>query len=224
MDLSRYERLLNAKSKGVGMSNSTIDIVNATFDSNPAYEKVSYNNEEVDAIYKLHKYLSHTVYLTFRPNFQINKGDYVEFKSKQYIVNDFVQNEIYPKAEILFCNNTLRWRDSFGTDFEFPIFITGNSLVLDDAKYSNNNRYVLRSDSNLHLKIQYNEITSKIVPTQRFVINNKIYDATTISDTEVYEGKGFLEISLTSTAKSTTDNVDNSGIADNSGNSGWGEW
>lgn len=224
MDLSRYERLLNARSKGEGMNKSTTDIVNATFESNPAYEKVVCNNEEVDSIYKLHKNLSHIVYLTFRPNFQINKGDYVEFKSKHYIVNDFVQNEIYPKAEILFCNNTLRWRDSFGTDFEFPIFITGDTLVLDDAKYSNNNRFVLRSDSNLNLKIQYNDITSKITPTQRFIINNKVYDVTTISDIGVYEGKGFLEITLTSTAKSTTDNVDNSGVADNSGNSGWGEW
>ena len=175
LDLTAYKRMLNAESKGESMRNSTAEIANAKFDSNPAYVKVLYNGEEVECLYRHHKYLSQTIYLTFRPFFIVNKGDYVEFKGKTYIVTDFIQNEIYPKAEITFCNNTLRWKDNFENIFEFPCFISGNSLVLDDAKYSNTNRYVLRSDADIHVQVQYNEYTKTIFPTQRFIINKKVY-------------------------------------------------
>lgn len=223
MDISRYERRLNATSKGEAFENSTVDLINATFDGNPSYTKVLYKGEETDALYRLHKYMSNTVYLTFRPYTEILIGDYVEFNGKTYFVREITPNEIYPKAEILYCNNTLRWKDSFGSIFEFPCAISGNTLVLDDAKYSNNNRFVLRSDSTLYVKVPYNDSTKLIYPTQRFVINNKVFDVTTINDLDVVDGKGYLELALTSTAKSSTDDLENN-IADSSGDSGWGEW
>lgn len=223
LDLTGYALRINAKTTGEAFVNGTVELVNSTFESNPSYEKILYNQSESDCLYRLHKYQSNIMYITLRPLTEVNKGDYVEFRGKTYLVDDFTPNDIYPKAEIIHCNNTLRWKDAFGSTFEFPCVLSGNTLVLDDAKYSNSNRFVLRSDSTINAKIAYNDSTKNIYPTQRFIINNKVFDVTTINDLEVVDGKGFLELSLTSTAKSNTDDLDNS-IADDSGDSGWSGW
>lgn len=223
MDLSGYERRLNGSSIGEGFINDTIDIVNSLFDTNPAYRTCIYNNEEVECLFRLHKYQSNIIYLTFRPLFEVVKGDYVEFDNNTYFVREVVKNEIYPKAEILLCNNTLRWKDAFGQLFEFPCAVTGNTLVLDDAKYSNNNRFVLRADSTIYAKIPYNDYTKTIFPTQRFVLNGKVYDVTSINDIEVLNEKGYLELGLTATAKTESDDLVNN-IANEQENSGWSGW
>lgn len=221
MDLSQYEsRLGGATTLAEGFLNTTATVANENFSKPMSYRKVLIDSVEADCQFKRGK-KSNAVTITLRPYTKVFKGMYVFFEGKNYLVKDFTPNEIFPKCEIEMCNNTLRWRDDFGLK-EYWCVVKGDSFEVDDDKS------IIISDSELTVTVPYNDDTSSILPDQRFVFGKFAYSVSSVnslSDTILVDGKivGLMTLRLASSETTDTDDTD-TGVADDKGNSGWGDW
>ncbi|TVX86074.1 hypothetical protein [Paenibacillus agilis] len=218
MDLTLYQKMIGANNSNMTQAyiNDSISHVNDMFSKSPSYRKVVIDGVDSDCIINRKK--SHQMDLLLRPNFTIDKGSYVVLGLNTFIVMDFIENEIYPKANVNLCNRSLRWKDSQGEIKEYKCFVTGTTYEEDDAKI------VYNSDGELTVQVQFNDDTKAIKPQMRFIFDESVYEVTSIDTaSKVYNGKGFMKLILKFTNTTDTDDKDNQ-IADSSGNSGWGGW
>lgn len=221
MDLSLYELSLGADSIPNGLINSSIMHVNEIFDKSPSFKKVSINNVEVDVLLN-HTKKSNELGVLFRPQYLLDSGSYLEFNTHTYILTEFIANEIYPKGKLELCNSTLKWNDESGKLNEYKCIIKGNSYDEDDITGSN--KTVIDSESEIKISVQYNEDTKKIKAKQRFIFDGNAYEVNTIDTiSRTYLGVGIIDIGVKYTSLTSTDDTDND-VANEDGNSGWGEW
>jgi hypothetical protein len=217
MDLTLYEKRLNATSVSEAYKLDTINYINDIFAESPSYKQVLVDGVQKDCIIS-HTDNSNELELLFRPQEILNKGMYVEIDADTYMITDFIPNEIYPKAQVELCNSSLKWRDSSGNLFEYKCIVKG-TVYKDEI-----NKQIFTSDSELTVLVQYNNDTKNIKPNQRFIFNEMAFDVQSIDTiTNVYNGVGYIKLVVKFTSISQSDDLVN-GVADDSGNSGWGAW
>lgn len=217
MDLTLYQKMIGATNKSItdGYINDTITHVNEMFSSSPSYREVLVNGILSDCLISRKK--SNKIDLLFRPRVIVDKGAYVTIGKDTFIILDCIDNEIYPKAYVELCNRSLRWKDDLGEIKDYKCLAKGTSYEEDDR------RIVYNSDGELVVKVQYNDDTKTIKPQMRFIFDEKTYEVSTIALTDVYDGTGVLELIMKFSNATETDDKENQ-VADDSGNSGWGEW
>ncbi|MGG4105152.1 hypothetical protein AAXB25_14645 [Paenibacillus lautus] len=218
MDLTLYQKMIGANNSNITQAyiNDTILHVNDMFSKSPSYRQVLIDGVEADCIINRKK--SHQMDLLLRPNSLIDAGAYVELNQNTFIVLDFIDNEVYPKANVSLCNRSLRWKD--GSEIkEYKCSVKGTTYEEND-----DTQIIYNSDGKLTVHVQYNNDTKTIKPQMRFVFDESVYEVYSIDSTSsVYDGKGVLKLVLKFTNTTDTDDKDNQ-IADDSGNSGWGDW
>lgn len=223
MDLTAYERIINGSTKSESDINNSVEIYNSEFSEYPFYREILIDGVDGECIFKTTK-KSTEMKLYFRPYTSITKGMYILLEGDMYMVTEFVSNGIYPKAEIELCNNTLRWRDTLGTLHEYDCIISGSGYEFDEPTRQNHKIIMQMSKSELNIMVKYDENTKAISPKTRFIFGGYAYDVLEIdSMTNVYKEQGFITLGVTATELTDTDDT-NTGIADDSGNSGWGDW
>lgn len=220
MDLSLYHKMIGANNSNVTQAyiNDSAVHVNQMFNSSPSYRKILINGEESDGIIRRNKF--NQVNFLLRPFQTVDIGSYVEAKGRTYIVQDFIENEIYPKAKTSLCNRFLRWKDDQGNIQEFKCAIQGTTYEEDEGE---NKKIIHNSDGELTVQVQYNMYTKMIKPQMRFIFDGTVYEVSSIDLTNVYEDKGVLKLVLGFTNTADTDDKEKQ-VADDSGNSGWGAW
>lgn len=219
MDLSLYQKMIGANNTSLSQAyiNDTIIHVNEIFDKSPSFKTILVNHTPMDCIVS-HTKKSTILDLLFRPKSVLTKGMYANFESDVYLVTEFVPNEIYPKANLELCNSVLKWKDETGTIKEYKC------VVKRDTYNEKEDRQVYTSDSELLAMVQYNDDTKQIKPTQRFMFGSSAFEVVQIDAvTNVYNGNGYIKFGLKFTSTSATDDKENQ-VADDSGNSGWGDW
>jgi hypothetical protein len=222
MDLTLYEKRLGATSVSEAYKNDTINHINDIFSKSPTFKQVLVDGFAKDGIIS-HKEQSTELELLFRPQETINKGAYVEIDSDTYMIIDFIPNEIYPKAQLELCNSTLKWKDSMGNLKEYKCIVKGNVYEVKENERTNN-KYLITSDSELVVLVQYNDDTKTIKPNHRFIFGDVAFDVKSIDTlTNVYNEKGFIKLVVKFTNLTDTDDIIND-VADDSGNSGWSGW
>lgn len=219
MNISLYEKELGASTIPEALTNGSIAYVNGIFDKSPSYKKVFVDGLETEV------WLNHTkkyneLGVLFRPLTIFNRGSYVESNQDVYMLTEFIQNEIYPKGKLELCNSNLKWKDESQVLQDYKCIVKGS--FYDEEEVAEN--LIIGSKAELKIIVQYNDNTKKIIPKQRFVFEGNAYEVATIdSISKVYLDSGLIElgvnfVSLTSTDDTTDD------VADESGNSGWGDW
>lgn len=218
MDLTLYQKMIGANNSNITQAyiNDTIVHVNDMFSKSPSYRQAKIDGIDSDCIISRKK--SKQMDLLLRPSTIVSEGSYVDFKEDTFIVLDFVDNEIYPKASISLCNRILKWKLSNGDIKEYKCFVKGATYEEDKMKT------VYTSNGELIVYVQYNDDTKTIKPQTRFIFDESVYEVASIDNvSNVYNGKGVLKLGMTFTNTTSTDDKDNQ-IADSSGNSGWGGW
>lgn len=221
MDLALYQKMIGSnKNITQAYINDTIHHVNDSFTKSPSFRVAKQGVDEVDCIINRRK--SKKIEFLFRPSTKIEIGSYLTIEDDCYLVDDAVDNEIYPKAFGMLCNRTLKWKNSSGEVLKYMCSISGSNYEEDTTKTTAKSMY--NSDGELTIKVQYNNNTKYIRPQMRFVLDDMVYEVKSINSiSNTYNGSGVLVLTMKFTNTSQTDDKDNQ-IADNSGNSGWGEW
>ncbi len=216
MDLYNYRRKLEKSTAMQSMADSTKEIINHTFHESPNYTELFLNGVKYDARLSVEENENRKTVL-FRPNTKVYKGDVIEANDKHYLVNNTYDNDIYPTANVDFCNEWLRWTDNNGQLISYPCVVKGKTFDLD------NNAFVIVSDTRIEISTPYNEFTKNISMLQRFILNGKPYRIEGIDAlTDVAFGKGIIHMQgIQALTEAEDDFVEE--VADNQG-SGWGDW
>lgn len=224
MDLSKYTNLLGVNSLSEAFINDTADIIDTNFHYNPSYKRIKIDGEDKDCTVG-HTKKSTDLTIFLRPYEKPNKGMYIELEERTYIAIDYTPNIVYPKVQIRLCNNVLKWVNEEGVLKEYKCIVEGLSLeVSEGSGNKDNQRLVLTSSAELNVVVQYNDDTKNIDIGQRFIFDGNAYTVNAIDKlSNVENGKGIIIFTIKSTGKTDTDNV-NDGVADDTGNSGWGGW
>lgn len=224
MDLSRYTKLLGTSSLSEAFINDTADIINMNFHDNPSYKRIKIDGKDSDCTVG-HTKKSTDLTIFLRPYEKPNKGMYIELEEKTYIAIDYTPNIVYPKVQIRLCNNVLKWVNEEGILKEYKCIVEGLNLEVSEGLGNRDNqRLVLTSSAELNVVVQYNDDTKNIDIGQRFIFDGNAYTVNAIDKlSNVENGKGIIILTIKSTGKTDTDNV-NDGVADDTGNSGWGGW
>lgn len=218
MDLTLYSKMIGANNSNITQAyiNDTILHVNDMFAKSPSFQVMDFDGVDTDTIISHKK--SNVLDILLRPQSVLNKGIYASFEGDTYLITEFVKNEIYPKATVELCNASIKWKHSDNVH-EFKCIVKGNTYEKDDG-----NSFVITSEGEISILVQYNADTKTIKPNQRFIFGNSAYEVISIDEvTSVYNGKGVLKLGVKYTSATDTDDKTNQ-IADSSGNSGWGEW
>lgn len=218
MDLYKYRRRLANDTAMDAMLDHTKAIVDNTFHEAPNFKEVFLNGIKLEARIDTEND-NNQLSILFRPNTQIYKGDIIEIDSKHWLVNNTLDDSIYPTAYVDLCNEWLRWIDENGTSLVYPAVINNKTYGLNQDE----NEYIIFGENILIIKVQYNNDTKKIKPLTRFIINDLPYEIQGIDAiSNVNVGKGFMELKAEQTLLEVTDDLETD-VANNEG-SGWGEW
>lgn len=148
--------------------------------------------------------------LLYRPDTQINIGEYVTIGFDMWLTMDFENSKITPKSTIKIADRVLRWKDGKNVIEEPCVLQTVQYEEMRDGKY------FYTPKGNILIHTQYNANTIKLIDNQRFIFGSNVYKIGGIDDfTNVKDGKGYLSINLEKTDKLQGDNFV-IGVADNS--------
>lgn len=93
-----------ANSNEAKLNNSKITF-NEQFTSSPSYIIVKVNSIDTDSIVNAESKYDEKL-ISFRPDTSVNIGSVIEYKSQNYLLLSFFDNEIFPKGKIKLCNST----------------------------------------------------------------------------------------------------------------------
>lgn len=205
--MDRYIQRLS--SKGVNSTDSSINkskrIVNDKFYTSPSFVVVKLNGINTDSIVNEDTTYSEKM-IIFRPDTLVDIGSVVEYKGKKYLVMSFVDNEIYPKGELKFCNSTYSLpgtitRTQTGTnEFDEPIYsetvgtptllpcIAETTILSDDT-----NEAINLPEGNILVTISYTE-HADLVEGKEFTMYGTTYQIIGIDYTKSVGEVGLLVI------------------------------
>lgn len=188
--LNTYKKriMLNGSTELETITNDSKDFINSEFKNDPSYKlailkKNDFEEHEVDIrVVNVDNFTSKKrIYL--RPDFKINKGDYIVYDSKTVLVEEIEENLLSPYAKVTICNQTLNCKGQLN-----PI-----PCVVDYTVHGTgvkDNGYFIEYDSRLKILVQKNKETDRYYVGMRFIFNNKFsYEITkldNITSNEIY--------------------------------------
>lgn len=188
MTISYLNKIYNDKIDEV--KSRTKKQVDKNFFNSPHYKNMYIEDSEYDVILVPDRDDINKAKLLLKPNTVINIGDYISGNSEAWLVYDFFDNEIYPKCNLFYCNDEIKWDDS-GNTINYPCYLFDSDY--DIAMKQNNDSRVLVTEGDLNLYTQDNNDTKKIQYDQKFIFGRNIYKVIGINDVL---RKGILKISL----------------------------
>lgn len=195
LDIHRKRLANEGASIREGYSIQTANLINAKFDYSPTFIQVLIDGEEYDARFVTEKAYSASSgieikKLIFRPYTRIPRGKYVQVDGRMWLIIYFDDNDMYPKAQIRFCNNVLKFKNGN----EYPCILDNkiqSSSKVDEETYVN-----LPSDR-MKVTVAYNEDTKNIKELDRFVFNGLAWEVQGFDRiVNVYDEEGIIEFAV----------------------------
>lgn len=183
------------------MSKSTKQAIIKSFKDSPSYKSVLINGIATDVRIIDGKDSSYKTMLLL-PDTVLKYGEYIYYNLNYWLVTDFVNNEINPKALIQKCNHELKWQDSNGLIHIEPCIATRSLLTKMDIKENNKYGLVLL-EGEMNIYVQSNINTCTIMADNRFYIGSQIYKVTGIDDVS---DEGLLRFAMKIDIKNNNDN------------------
>lgn len=160
----------------------TIRFITNTFEDHPLYISIPINSVSTDCIIEsTDKYDTRKV--LFKPGNTNKIGDLLTYKSKYWLITDYFDLDIIPKALIQECNETLKWQDQddpLGTILSYPCIATRSLLTKLDETYQSG---LIFPQAEQYVYVADNEFTQKINNNSRFFLGSQIFDVNGIDDT-----------------------------------------
>lgn len=182
------------------MSESTKQVIRKSFKDSPSYKSVLINGVATDARIIDGKDSSYKTMLLL-PNTVLNNGIYIYYNLNYWLVTDFVQNEINPKALIQKCNHELKWQDSNGLICAEPCIATRSLLTKMDIIDNKYGIQLLEGEMNIY--VQNNSNTCTIISGKRFYIGSQVYKVTGIDDVS---DEGIIRFAMKVDVENNNDN------------------
>lgn len=215
MDLNAYKRRLGATDSSQALVNASIRQVESMFTNSPLYRVISLNGLDKGVRLSFEKDGEHQILLM--PQEPIKKGDIAEIDGNKWLVVETVQDIVYPKGKIKYCNQSFKWTDSVGIPYDYPAVVTGKTYDLDK-----DDNYVNLAEGEAIALVPYNPDTKTIKPSNRFMLGDNAYEVKGVDNlTHVVNDSGYLLITLELTSNASLDDT-NTDVADNSNDNGWG--
>lgn len=190
----------------------TKEFVNSSFANSPTYKVILIDGKETGVRVLEGKDSSYKK-LLFLPDTKLDVGLLVNIDSKLWLITDFVDTEIIPKAMLQYCNNTLRLDEE-----DIPCIISRSDLVKFDVEENRNEINILQGA--VYVFAQLNDASKKIAIGRRFVLGLQAYKVVGIDDlTYSKNGIGLIRYSMKLVSKSEEDDFD-TGLAGNTGKEG----
>jgi hypothetical protein len=196
-------------------SNSTTHMINAQFDRSPSYMNVAFNGVNTD-IRLLRDSKTpdnpHIKRTMFKPGTIIQEGSIGVINGDNWLVFESSKHPIYPTAQILQCNENMKWQDLNGTIYQYPCVITENKkeFFLKDDKFMEMTTFQTK------VYTPYNTDLSSVKAGLRVLFGNSAYLILGCdSSSHVFDGYGLLIFSVDLTRINPSDDFVNK-IADNS--------
>lgn len=178
------------------------------YTDSPSLKYVKVNNNEqyifINSGSKPYLKTYHTL-----PDESIHAGDLVEWMDSFWLVlNADSDNELYIDGNLQQCNYILKWQDKTGKIIESPCVKLGANLGTEG------NKVIITGSSKATIYLPCNEDTLKLERGHRFFIDNNksnpIPFAMELPDntTNVFNGHGYISLSLTEDQKVEDDNVE----------------
>lgn len=188
--LNTYKKriMLNGSTELETITNDSKDFINSEFKNDPSYKlailkKNDFEEHEVDirVINVDNSTSKKRIYL--RPDFKVNKGDYIVYDSKTVLVEEIEENLLSPYAKVTICNQALNCKGQLN-----PMPCVADNTVHGTGVKDNG--YFIEYDSRLKILVQKNKETDRYYVGMRFIFNNKFsYEITkldNITSNEIY--------------------------------------
>jgi len=105
-------------------------------------------------------------------NHSVDLGRMYQFDSNYWLcVNVDKLKTLVATAQVRRCNNVLRWQDVSGAIYEVPCFLS--YLIKENRDYSTAGSAIVVPSGMIDCTIQFNSMSNKIRPNQRFLIGNQ---------------------------------------------------
>ncbi|WJJ55270.1 hypothetical protein QB910_000026 [Dabrowskivirus KKP3916] len=213
-DFDLYRARMNVDGSDMSSSylNETSNFLNQTFADSPSFTQIQVEGVVTDARIIRNPENPHAKRVLFRPNTVVYEGQYVTYNNDTWLIQHFQPHPVFPKGDILQCNESLRWIDAAGVSHIVPcVFISLHRMVtVTQDTQMETFKFQMR------VLVKYTDETQSIQVSQRFILGNQAYIVAGIdSVSEIYDGHGTLDISIETTDWLSSDDKVN-GIADNS--------
>jgi len=222
MGLDAYRRRLNASSSSEALLKKSIMQVNKMYNEAINLKTVILDDETKNV--RIDYYKDNERKMLLRPTETTHRGAIVEFDNSKWMVYEFQNNPVYPKAKLRLCNQDLKWNVN-GIIKEYPCIVEVSTFTLDESGAS-----IKMRDGKVKVTTPYNDDTKCIEIGQRFIFEGDTYQV--ISNDKVskkdkyfknYEEItcGLVNLQMEIVSTSSNDNLDDN-IGDSDNGSGWG--
>ncbi|ARF70771.1 hypothetical protein B7C51_25205 (plasmid) [Paenibacillus larvae subsp. pulvifaciens] len=199
----RLER--SGENSGESVWNSSVNLINQTFENSHNFRKVKIDGHEVDARILEGKHYYERK-LLFRPN-QITKlGSLVEFDNETWMIFESFNETISPKASVRHLNEYLRWYDKEKNIHKVKCLAMATRITKYDITP---NRYDIDLlAGGIYAIAQSNEEIKTIKPSQRFILGESVYEIAGIDDVTYRnaDGSGIIQFTCKLTTFMDSDN------------------
>jgi hypothetical protein len=209
MTYDRYKLRLSSYGNTIEDSQvkSTIYNLTQSFKESPSYRQIYINNIATDCrIIDTDK--SFEKKLLFMPGISKDIGEVAVIDGDNWLIIDSQSNEMFSKALIKNCNETLRWVDANDVTQEYPCVIAKTTLSSFDE-----NKFIQLLDNKLYLFVSNDENTIIIKPKTRIILGKQVYGIVGMDDVTT---SGLIQFNLETVEIDKDDDFLNN-IADNEG-------
>lgn len=179
--------MLNGSTELETITNDSKHFINSEFKNDPSYklailQKCNFEKCEIDIRVVNIDNSTSKKKMYLRPDFKIDKGDYVTYDSRIFMVEEFEENLLSPCAKVTTCNQTLNCK---GQSKPIPCIADNTAYGVKGVQ---DNGHFIEGDSRLKILVQKNKETDKYYEDMRFIFNNKTsYKITKIENIVSYE-------------------------------------
>jgi hypothetical protein len=200
-----YKSRLNANGGNVkdSVKNATIDAINKSFTSSLGHLVIKLNGVDTDSIL-IHSDKDAKKFLLFKPGATVNRGDVALVEGENHLILDVIVNEIHPKAEIKFCNQTFTLSGAVTKtlvgydDFGKPIYSETEGTptivpcIVEKSVYiEGQNTAINLSDHRIKVTLKY-QVHNDLLEDAEFEMFDESYKIVGVDKTQVINGVGLL--------------------------------
>lgn len=195
--------------------NNEISIINYTFTQSSSYTNIPIAGTNTDVrLLRSDKDPDnqHMKRLMFRPMTQVLEGSVAVIKNNNWLVTEFSNHPYFPTAQILECNEYMRWNTKDNVFKQYPCVVSQDPRQV----MLHSDKEMLMSAYETQLFVTYNSDTSTIKEGLRLILSGRAYWIVGVDKvSHVYNGNGYILFSIQSTTFNSNDDILNE-VADNS--------
>lgn len=206
--LDDYRSRINVQGSTVaeGFANQSKHIINSSFENSPSYYIVQINDQDV-GVRLIDEDTSSKKSVLFRPDTLSNIGDLIFHKNHNWILTDFIDNDIFPKGSLEKCNyslsinppptKTLKGHDSVGR----PVYEETNGTplllpcIVETSFYHKDDKDtpIILPKGNIRVTLSYLD-NSELKIGQTITVYNEKYKIVGVDLTSVINNIGIIKL------------------------------